>query len=130
MSAYARAVSPQRVETASSARQAADVRAANRRLPVAKTVAGPLRMIRRNVYGVVVGPLYLATGRSRRTNFGQRTSGVGRKRQSTGLGRMAAIAGIAAVGGAGLNGANGSIALSKLEALSPKHFELAPRMTG
>ena len=33
------------------------------------------------------------------------------------------------VGRAKLDGGRGSIALSKLEALSPKHFELAPRTT-
>jgi hypothetical protein len=69
------------------------------------------------------------TTASKATGSRHRTSGCGRKRQLTGLGRMAAIAGIAAIGGAGFNGANGSTALSKLEALSPKHFELTPRTT-
>ena len=68
-----------RVDTASSGLQAADVRAAIRRLPAAKTVAGPLRRIGGSVYGVVVSPLRPETRRSRRENFCRRTSGVGRR---------------------------------------------------
>ena len=74
-----------RVDTASSVLQAADVRAAIRRLPAAKTVAGPLRRIGRSAYGVVVGPLCPETGRSRRANFCRCTSEVGRYRVSPGV---------------------------------------------
>jgi hypothetical protein len=70
---------PEWVDTSSSAYQAADVRAATRRLPAAKTLAGPLRRIGRNVYGIVVGPPCPETGRSRRETFCRCTSGVGRQ---------------------------------------------------
>ena len=80
MTAVGWSLLPLWVDTASSVLQAADVRAVIRRLPAAKTDAGPFRRIGRSVYGVVVSPLYPATGRSRRENFCRRTSGVGRWR--------------------------------------------------
>jgi hypothetical protein len=66
---------PEWVDTSSSAYQAADVRAATRRLPAAKTVAGPLRRIGRNVYGIVVSPLCPADSTGQRNTFAEHLSG-------------------------------------------------------